>query len=176
MSLCSSLWETLRFIFLFWYFCSFQSERETGDRNYAIGYYLKEKKVRIHDHRIIHHLLLNSVSDFQPLFLQCFPDNADMIAALDFYFQVRRPQVESRDFCRASNSFWFMGHTTLFSWKEVQVYYYYSIMYIWWNIIVLLFINFTKRSPNHELFVYSLFIFTIYRAGQVWPTSHMFIE
>ncbi|XP_040008113.1 glutaminase liver isoform, mitochondrial-like isoform X1 [Xiphias gladius] len=41
---------------------TFQSERETGDRNYAIGYYLKEKK--------------------------CFPDNADMMAALDFYFQL----------------------------------------------------------------------------------------
>ncbi|KAM6925058.1 glutaminase liver isoform, mitochondrial [Xenentodon cancila] len=41
---------------------TFQSERETGDRNYAIGYYLKEKK--------------------------CFPDNADMVAALDFYFQL----------------------------------------------------------------------------------------
>ncbi|KAJ3586584.1 hypothetical protein NHX12_012981 [Muraenolepis orangiensis] len=41
---------------------TFQSEKETGDRNYAIGYYLKEKK--------------------------CFPDNADMIAALDFYFQL----------------------------------------------------------------------------------------
>uniref|UniRef100_A0A3Q0QPX5 glutaminase n=1 Tax=Amphilophus citrinellus TaxID=61819 RepID=A0A3Q0QPX5_AMPCI len=41
---------------------TFQSERETGDRNYAIGYYLKEKK--------------------------CFPENADMIAALDFYFQL----------------------------------------------------------------------------------------
>ncbi|XP_061760580.1 glutaminase kidney isoform, mitochondrial-like [Nerophis ophidion] len=41
---------------------TFQSERETGDRNFAIGYYLKEKK--------------------------CFPDNADMIAALDFYFQL----------------------------------------------------------------------------------------
>ncbi|KAM4609794.1 glutaminase liver isoform, mitochondrial [Polymixia lowei] len=41
---------------------TFQSEKETGDRNYAIGYYLKEKK--------------------------CFPQNADMIAALDFYFQL----------------------------------------------------------------------------------------
>ncbi|XP_077404994.1 glutaminase kidney isoform, mitochondrial isoform X1 [Vanacampus margaritifer] len=41
---------------------TFQSERETGDRNYAIGYYLKEKK--------------------------CFPENADMIDALDFYFQL----------------------------------------------------------------------------------------
>ncbi|XP_068585792.1 glutaminase liver isoform, mitochondrial-like isoform X1 [Cebidichthys violaceus] len=41
---------------------TFQSERDTGDRNYAIGYYLKEKK--------------------------CFPDNADMTAALDFYFQL----------------------------------------------------------------------------------------
>ncbi|XP_054902078.1 glutaminase kidney isoform, mitochondrial-like isoform X2 [Poeciliopsis prolifica] len=41
---------------------TFQSERETGDRNYAIGYYLKEKK--------------------------CFPDSADMIGALDFYFQL----------------------------------------------------------------------------------------
>ncbi|XP_037101155.1 glutaminase kidney isoform, mitochondrial-like [Syngnathus acus] len=41
---------------------TFQSERVTGDRNYAIGYYLKEKK--------------------------CFPENADMIDALDFYFQL----------------------------------------------------------------------------------------
>ncbi|KAM6977606.1 glutaminase kidney isoform, mitochondrial [Aplochiton taeniatus] len=41
---------------------TFQSEKETGDRNFAIGYYLKEKK--------------------------CFPYNADMIAALDFYFQL----------------------------------------------------------------------------------------
>ncbi|XP_029575824.1 glutaminase kidney isoform, mitochondrial [Salmo trutta] len=41
---------------------TFQSEKETGDRNFAIGYYLKEKK--------------------------CFPKNADMIAALDFYFQL----------------------------------------------------------------------------------------
>ncbi|XP_065102894.1 glutaminase liver isoform, mitochondrial [Paramisgurnus dabryanus] len=41
---------------------TFQSEKETGDRNYAIGYYLKEKK--------------------------CFPKGADMMAALDFYFQL----------------------------------------------------------------------------------------
>ncbi|CAH2224375.1 glutaminase liver isoform, mitochondrial isoform X1 [Pelobates cultripes] len=41
---------------------TFQSEKETGDRNYAIGYYLKEKK--------------------------CFPNTADMIAALDLYFQL----------------------------------------------------------------------------------------
>ncbi|XP_041095221.1 glutaminase liver isoform, mitochondrial-like [Polyodon spathula] len=41
---------------------TFQSEKETGDRNFAIGYYLKEKK--------------------------CFPSGADMIAALDFYFQL----------------------------------------------------------------------------------------
>uniref|UniRef100_A0A8C1PGD7 glutaminase n=1 Tax=Cyprinus carpio TaxID=7962 RepID=A0A8C1PGD7_CYPCA len=41
---------------------TFQSEKETGDRNYAIGYYLKEKK--------------------------CFPVGADMIDALDFYFQL----------------------------------------------------------------------------------------
>lgn len=27
-------------------FDRFQSERESGDRNFAIGYYLKEKKVR----------------------------------------------------------------------------------------------------------------------------------
>ncbi|KAL2102004.1 hypothetical protein ACEWY4_003765 [Coilia grayii] len=40
----------------------FQSEKETGDRNYAIGYYLKEKK--------------------------CFPQGSDMSAALDFYFQL----------------------------------------------------------------------------------------
>lgn len=41
---------------------TFQSEKETGYRNYAIGYYLKEKK--------------------------CFPNGADMTAALDFYFQL----------------------------------------------------------------------------------------
>ncbi|KAI2661740.1 Glutaminase kidney isoform, mitochondrial [Labeo rohita] len=41
---------------------TFQSEKETGDRNYAIGYYLKEKK--------------------------CFPRGVDMMAALDFYFQL----------------------------------------------------------------------------------------
>ncbi|TRY94179.1 hypothetical protein DNTS_030539 [Danionella cerebrum] len=41
---------------------TFQSEKETGDRNYAIGYYLKEKK--------------------------CFPKGADMMAAIDFYFQL----------------------------------------------------------------------------------------
>ncbi|XP_075708208.1 glutaminase liver isoform, mitochondrial isoform X2 [Rhinoderma darwinii] len=40
----------------------FQSEKETGDRNYAIGYYLKEKK--------------------------CFPAGADMGSALDLYFQL----------------------------------------------------------------------------------------
>ncbi|XP_032369221.1 glutaminase 2b isoform X1 [Etheostoma spectabile] len=40
----------------------FQSEKETGDRNFAIGYYMKEKK--------------------------CFPLGADMIDALDFYFQL----------------------------------------------------------------------------------------
>lgn len=27
------------------FFFRFQSERESGDRNFAIGYYLKEKKV-----------------------------------------------------------------------------------------------------------------------------------
>ncbi|KAJ8358962.1 hypothetical protein SKAU_G00154870 [Synaphobranchus kaupii] len=41
---------------------TFQSEKETGDRNFAIGYYMKEKK--------------------------CFPGGADMIDALDFYFQL----------------------------------------------------------------------------------------
>ncbi|KAM3622177.1 uncharacterized protein V6R79_021515 [Siganus canaliculatus] len=41
---------------------TFQSEKETGDRNYAIGYYMKEKK--------------------------CFPPGVDMIDALDFYFQL----------------------------------------------------------------------------------------
>uniref|UniRef100_A0AAX7VFK1 glutaminase n=1 Tax=Astatotilapia calliptera TaxID=8154 RepID=A0AAX7VFK1_ASTCA len=44
---------------------TFQSEKETGDRNFAIGYYMKEKK--------------------------CFPLGADMIDALDFYFQVGLP-------------------------------------------------------------------------------------
>ncbi|XP_072237853.1 glutaminase 2b [Leuresthes tenuis] len=41
---------------------TFQSEKETGDRNFAIGYYMKEKK--------------------------CFPPRAEMIDALDFYFQL----------------------------------------------------------------------------------------
>ncbi|XP_076597229.1 glutaminase 2b [Chaetodon auriga] len=41
---------------------TFQSEKETGDRNFAIGYYMKEKK--------------------------CFPPGADMIDGLDFYFQL----------------------------------------------------------------------------------------
>ncbi|XP_068450755.1 glutaminase 2b [Clinocottus analis] len=40
----------------------FQSEKETGDRNFAIGYYMKEKR--------------------------CFPPGADMIDSLDFYFQL----------------------------------------------------------------------------------------
>lgn len=30
---------------LFFFSSRFQSERESGDRNFAIGYYLKEKKV-----------------------------------------------------------------------------------------------------------------------------------
>uniref|UniRef100_A0A3Q2XPP5 glutaminase n=1 Tax=Hippocampus comes TaxID=109280 RepID=A0A3Q2XPP5_HIPCM len=42
---------------------TFQSERESGDRNFAIGYYLKEKK--------------------------CFPEGTDMTSILDFYFQVK---------------------------------------------------------------------------------------
>ncbi|XP_076012056.1 glutaminase kidney isoform, mitochondrial isoform X3 [Genypterus blacodes] len=41
---------------------TFQSERETGDRNFAIGYYMKEKK--------------------------CFPEGTDMTSVLDFYFQL----------------------------------------------------------------------------------------
>uniref|UniRef100_A0A671SKP5 glutaminase n=1 Tax=Sinocyclocheilus anshuiensis TaxID=1608454 RepID=A0A671SKP5_9TELE len=40
----------------------FQSERLSGDRNFAIGYYLKEKK--------------------------CFPEGTDMISILDLYFQL----------------------------------------------------------------------------------------
>uniref|UniRef100_A0A8C1JEY4 glutaminase n=1 Tax=Cyprinus carpio TaxID=7962 RepID=A0A8C1JEY4_CYPCA len=41
---------------------TFQSERLSGDRNFAIGYYLKEKK--------------------------CFPEGTDMISILDLYFQL----------------------------------------------------------------------------------------
>uniref|UniRef100_A0A8C6MC57 glutaminase n=1 Tax=Nothobranchius furzeri TaxID=105023 RepID=A0A8C6MC57_NOTFU len=41
---------------------TFQSERESGDRNFAIGYYLKEKK--------------------------CFPEGTDMTSVLDLYFQL----------------------------------------------------------------------------------------
>ncbi|XP_013916646.1 PREDICTED: glutaminase liver isoform, mitochondrial-like [Thamnophis sirtalis] len=46
---------------------TFQSEKEIGDRNYAIGYYLKDKK--------------------------CFPCGADMMAALDLYFQLCSVEV-----------------------------------------------------------------------------------
>ncbi|XP_062975907.1 glutaminase liver isoform, mitochondrial [Elgaria multicarinata webbii] len=46
---------------------TFQSEKETGDRNYAIGYYLKDKK--------------------------CFPRSVDMMAALDLYFQLCSVEV-----------------------------------------------------------------------------------
>nr|XP_034959519.1 glutaminase liver isoform, mitochondrial isoform X4 [Zootoca vivipara] len=46
---------------------TFQLEKETGDRNYAIGYYLKDKK--------------------------CFPPGADMTAALDLYFQLCSVEV-----------------------------------------------------------------------------------
>nr|KAF6452955.1 hypothetical protein HJG59_008243 [Molossus molossus] len=46
---------------------TFQSEKETGDRNYAIGYYLKEKK--------------------------CFPKGVDMMSALDLYFQLCSVEV-----------------------------------------------------------------------------------
>uniref|UniRef100_A0A8C5H825 glutaminase n=1 Tax=Gouania willdenowi TaxID=441366 RepID=A0A8C5H825_GOUWI len=45
----------------------FQSEKETGDRNFAIGYYMKEKK--------------------------CFPPGVEMIDALDFYFQLCSMEV-----------------------------------------------------------------------------------
>ncbi|XP_068602216.1 glutaminase kidney isoform, mitochondrial isoform X1 [Brachionichthys hirsutus] len=48
---------------------TFQSERESGDRNFAIGYYLKEKK--------------------------CFPEGTDMTSALDFYFQLCSIEVNS---------------------------------------------------------------------------------
>uniref|UniRef100_A0AAQ4NSS9 glutaminase n=1 Tax=Gasterosteus aculeatus aculeatus TaxID=481459 RepID=A0AAQ4NSS9_GASAC len=44
------------------FYVQFQSERESGDRNFAIGYYLKEKK--------------------------CFPEGTDMTSVLDFYFQL----------------------------------------------------------------------------------------
>lgn len=87
------------------YSCSFQSERETGDRNYAIGYYLKEKKVSFlvvlylititssscSAHRFLEKLISLTIwwLTVGCCPLQCFPDNADMIAALDFYFQVR---------------------------------------------------------------------------------------
>uniref|UniRef100_A0A8C5H6A6 glutaminase n=1 Tax=Gouania willdenowi TaxID=441366 RepID=A0A8C5H6A6_GOUWI len=46
---------------------TFQSEKETGDRNFAIGYYMKEKK--------------------------CFPPGVEMIDALDFYFQLCSMEV-----------------------------------------------------------------------------------
>uniref|UniRef100_A0A8C1Y2E9 glutaminase n=1 Tax=Cyprinus carpio TaxID=7962 RepID=A0A8C1Y2E9_CYPCA len=78
---CTSLIKVSLFLLFFLYFhmmnflkkmagneyvgfsnATFQSERESGDRNFAIGYYLKEKK--------------------------CFPDGTDMTAVLDLYFQL----------------------------------------------------------------------------------------
>uniref|UniRef100_A0A3Q2D8C4 glutaminase n=1 Tax=Cyprinodon variegatus TaxID=28743 RepID=A0A3Q2D8C4_CYPVA len=64
--LISSLIKVNSIMLYYWasllFFFRFQSEKETGDRNFAIGYYMKEKK--------------------------CFPPGADMIDALDFYFQL----------------------------------------------------------------------------------------
>lgn len=49
-----------------WFVCRFLSERETADRNYALGYYMREHK--------------------------CFPDGelhkANLTETMDFYFQV----------------------------------------------------------------------------------------
>lgn len=68
----------------------FQSEKETGDRNFAIGYYLKEKKVCsiivFQAFVQINHSTKQLLASC--LCLQCFPPGADMIDALDFYFQV----------------------------------------------------------------------------------------
>lgn len=41
---------------------TFLSERENADRNYALGYYMRENK--------------------------CFPEKCDLMASLDLYFQV----------------------------------------------------------------------------------------
>lgn len=41
---------------------TFLSEREHADRNYALGYYMRENK--------------------------CFPEKCDLMASLDLYFQV----------------------------------------------------------------------------------------
>uniref|UniRef100_A0A8C6MC38 glutaminase n=1 Tax=Nothobranchius furzeri TaxID=105023 RepID=A0A8C6MC38_NOTFU len=54
---CTSLIQVKRSFPFF-----FNSERESGDRNFAIGYYLKEKK--------------------------CFPEGTDMTSVLDLYFQL----------------------------------------------------------------------------------------
>ncbi|KAK1902691.1 Glutaminase kidney isoform mitochondrial [Dissostichus eleginoides] len=66
---CTSLIEVMNFLkrmagneYVGFSNATFQSERESGDRNFAIGYYLKEKK--------------------------CFPDGTDMTSVLDFYFQL----------------------------------------------------------------------------------------
>lgn len=41
---------------------TFLSERENADRNYSLGYYMRENK--------------------------CFPEKCDLMASLDLYFQV----------------------------------------------------------------------------------------
>ena len=41
---------------------TFLSERENADRNYSLGYYMRENK--------------------------CFPDKCDLMSSLDLYFQV----------------------------------------------------------------------------------------
>ncbi len=47
--------------------CSFQSERETGDRNYAIGYYLKEKKVSFAGYFVFYYITLSAFSEVRYL-------------------------------------------------------------------------------------------------------------
>lgn len=100
---------------------SFQSERESGDRNFAIGYYLKEKKVSSFSATSFFNLVFaclwfplyllctnydlplsfkamkvihRRVGDRLTvlLFFQCFPEGTDMTSILDFYFQVNGAQ------------------------------------------------------------------------------------
>lgn len=64
---------------------SFQSSRKSSVRLQALSFYLQEKKVKILKSSVS---LLLSVSNSPP-HLQCFPEKADITAALDLMLQVQ---------------------------------------------------------------------------------------
>lgn len=56
----------------------FLSEREAADRNYALGFYMRENK--------------------------CFPDKCNLRECMDFYFQVNSNSFNNFSICRISSN------------------------------------------------------------------------